>query len=113
MFIDNVTEKQVIFINSYLLSNNNLWKGGLRLHCLLTARNEGAEEHSAPHLHSNRRQGSLINKKLAQSFKVQDKKVAASPGKSRVWKKVNKASESKDHRKWRDAKSFYDLSSVS
>lgn len=70
IFIENVTEQQVIFINSYLLSNNNLWKGGLRLPCLFRARNKGAKEYSAPPLHSSRRQGSLINKKLAQSFKV-------------------------------------------
>lgn len=91
-----------------MLSNNNLWKGGLGLLCLFTARNKGAEEHSAPHLHSNRRQGNLIDKKLAQSFKVWDK-VASSPGKDREWMKVNKAPESRGQRKWKDRQSFCDL----
>lgn len=55
-------------MSSYLLSDNNLWEGGLRLHCLFTARNEGTKQHSGPNLHSNRRQWSLINKEPAQNI---------------------------------------------
>lgn len=105
IFIDNVPEQQVIFINSYLLSNNNLWKGGLRLSCLFTARNKGSEQ-SAPHLHSNRRQGVLLTRNYHKASRYEAKKLHQVLEKI---EKVNTASESIGLRKWRERKSFYDL----
>lgn len=54
-------------MNSYFPGNNNLCKGGIRLHWLFTARNEGTEQQSGPNCHSNGRQWGLINREPAQN----------------------------------------------